>query len=89
MRNNINLPIEEVFDDFTVEIRQESTLSPVKVMAYYPPDVDMNAMYPDSIDDRVGNEEVTIQTAKELIVLLQEVLEGDFRRFNKNEGEVA
>ncbi len=82
-KNEIGLPLQEKFDEMSIEFGQNSSLDDaMEVMVYYPPDYEKMGMYPDEVDDRVGTQVVIVRSVKELYTLLDEILAGDYTRFN-------
>lgn len=84
-KNEIALPMHDKFneDDLELCFGQNSCLDgTMEVMVYYPPDYTMQDFFSDEVDDRVGPQVVIVRTAAELYTLLDEVLAGDYTRFN-------
>ena len=84
LRNQLGLGVEYDHDDHCIQFSQNTTLDMgMEVMVYYPPDWEQYADNPDEVDDRVGPYPVVVTSVKELATLLEEVLAGDYRKFNR------
>lgn len=82
-KNQIGLSVHDKFDELSIEFGQNSCLDDaMEVMVYYPPDWQMSGMFPEEVDDRVGPQVVVVRSVSELYTLLDEVLAGDYTRFN-------
>ena len=82
-KNIIGIPLQDKFDEMSIEFGQNSVLDgDIEVMVYYPPDYEMMGMFPDEVDDRVGTQKVIVRSVAELYTLLDEVMAQDYTRFN-------
>jgi len=85
-KNNIGLSVHEPFDELCIEFGQNSCLeNAMEVMVYYPADyeeIGLSPYEPSDRDDRVGPQVVIVRSVVELYTLLDEVIAGDYTRFN-------
>jgi hypothetical protein len=80
--NEIGLSVHDKFDELSIQFGQNSCLEDaMEVMVYYPPE-QMHNMFPEEVDHRVGPQVVIVRSVAELYILLDEVLAGDYTRFN-------